>query len=51
MGYLCNVVIDRDVGMVVSKDAASFRLDFATKNNFVSSVSEPKIASTAAREQ
>jgi hypothetical protein len=34
--------------MVVAENAASLWLDFATKNNFVSSVSEAKIASTTA---
>jgi hypothetical protein len=51
MGYLCNVVIDGDVWMVVAKDASSFWINLATENDLVSRVGEAKITTTASREQ
>jgi hypothetical protein len=45
MCYLSNVVIDRDAGVVVAKDAARAWVNLATENDFVAGVSEAKVAS------
>jgi len=48
MGYLSNVAIDGDVGMVVSEDAARAWVDFAAEDDLVASVGEAEIATSAA---
>jgi hypothetical protein len=48
MGYLSNVVIDRDVGVVVAKDAARAWVNFTSEDNFVSGVCKAKVASSSA---
>jgi hypothetical protein len=48
MGYLSNVVIDRDAGVVVAEDAARAWVDLATEDDLVASVGEAEIATTTA---
>jgi hypothetical protein len=48
MGYLSNVVIDGDVGVVVAEDAARAWVDLAAKDDLVASFGEAKIATAAA---
>jgi hypothetical protein len=48
MCYLSNVVIDRDVGVVVAKDAARAWVNFTSKDDFVAGVGEAKVASSSA---
>jgi hypothetical protein len=48
MGYLSNVVIDGDVGVVVAKDAARAWVNFTSENNFVAGVCEAEVASSSA---
>jgi hypothetical protein len=48
MGYLSNVVIDRDVGMMKTEDAARAWVDLAAEDDFVASVGEAEIATATA---
>jgi hypothetical protein len=47
-GYLSNVVIDGDVGVVVSEDAARAWVNFTSEDDFVSGVCEAEVASSSA---
>jgi hypothetical protein len=48
MCYLSNVVIDRNVGVVVAEDAARAWVNLAAKDDLVASVGEAKIATATA---
>ena len=48
MGYLSNVVIDRDVGVVVAEDAARAWVNLAAEDDLVASVGKAKIATATA---
>ena len=46
MGYLSNVVIDRDVGVMKAEDAARAWVDLAAEDDLVASVGKAEIATT-----
>jgi hypothetical protein len=46
-GYLSDVVVDRDVGIVISEYCASLRIDFTTEHYFVTGAIESEIAAAA----
>jgi hypothetical protein len=48
MGYLSDVVIERDMWVVVAEDAARAWVDLAAEDDLVASVGEAKVASSSA---
>jgi hypothetical protein len=48
MCYLSDVVIDRDVGVVIAEDAARAWVDFTAEDDFVAGVCEAEIAASSA---
>jgi hypothetical protein len=48
MCYLSNVVIDRDVGVMKTEDAARAWVDFTAEDDFVAGVCEAEVAASSA---